>query len=82
MVWEPLFWIAYDVYEGGSLLNGLMITNCDFGEFIYKFFMYCYNKGHMHIKKSSIWCKTLIFNQLKDYASSKLYNNDIFEFLS
>jgi hypothetical protein len=38
MVWKPLFWIAYDVYEGGSLLNGLIITNCGFSEFIYKFF--------------------------------------------
>jgi hypothetical protein len=60
--------MAYDVHEGGSLLNGLIITNCDFGEFIHKFFLCIVITKVMHVKKSSIWCKTLIFKQLKDHA--------------
>jgi hypothetical protein len=38
---------------------GFIITNYDYGESIYKLFMYCY-KTTIHIQNSSIWCKSLI----------------------
>jgi hypothetical protein len=41
---DPILWIAY----GGSLTNELIITNYDYGESIYKFLMYCYDKSHAH----------------------------------
>jgi hypothetical protein len=42
MVWKPLFWIFYDMYE-----NGLIITNYGHGEYI---FVYDYDKDHSYSK--------------------------------
>jgi len=30
--WNPLFWIAYDIYDGGPSIDGLVITNYDYDE--------------------------------------------------
>jgi hypothetical protein len=54
MVWKPLFWIVFDIYEGGPLINGLIITNYDHDQSIYKVFMYYYDKGHAHEKVSHL----------------------------
>jgi len=48
MVWKPIFWIAYNIHEFWELINGLIITNYNHGEPIYKFFMYYYIGGYTH----------------------------------
>jgi hypothetical protein len=41
------------------MINGLIITNYDFDELIYKLFMY-YHETIMHFQKSPILCKSLV----------------------
>jgi hypothetical protein len=48
--WNPLFWIAYDIYDGGPSTNKLVITNYDNGESFYNFLMDYYDGGHAHWK--------------------------------
>jgi hypothetical protein len=48
--WNPLFWIAYDIYDGGPSIDGLVITKYGYGESIYNFLMDYYNGEHAHWK--------------------------------
>ncbi len=51
MVCKPLFWISYDICEMPRLINGLIITNYNHGESIYKK-NYVLHQNRMYIIKS------------------------------